>query len=317
MKDLSLNHFTNNMQRLIRLLRLSYRNFGAGGTKAIIETLPGDAIRADIQLARPWKFRPGQHMFITIPSVGLWTSHPFSIAWSAENKGISEDPEKGTIAVENVTTKTVTSINSDVLATHKTYVSAIIRRRDGFTQKLFKKVAAAPNSRLVANAYVEGPYGGQHKLHSYGTVLLFAGGVGITHQIPYIRDLVVGHVNGTVATRKVSLVWVVHSADALEWIRPWMAEILALERRRDVLRIQLFVTKPRSTKEIHSPSSTVQMFPGRPNVDTLIQMESQNQVGAMAVSVCGPGDFADDVRRCVRKRQSSANVDFIEESFSW
>lgn len=42
-----------------------------------------------------------------------------------------------------------------------------------------------------------------------------------------------------------------------------MTDILAMERRREVLEIQLFVTRPSSTKAIHSPSATVQMFPGR------------------------------------------------------
>ena len=257
-------------------------------------------------------------MFITIPSVGLWTSHPFSLAWSAESGTAAEDPEKGEVAVDDVLNKPATTVQTtNVLGFSKTVVSAIIRRRDGFTQQLFKKATASPSGRFVANAFVEGPYGGQHSLHSYGTVVLFAGGVGITYQIPYIRDLLISHVSGTVAVRRISLIWVIQTPEALEWIRPWMTSILALERRRDVLRIQLFVTKPRSAKEIHSPSATVQMFPGRPNIDTLVQMETQNQVGAMAVSVCGPGHLADDVRRCVRKRQSSANIDFIEESFSW
>jgi hypothetical protein len=96
-----------------------------------------------------------------------------------------------------------------------------------------------------------------------------------------------------------------------------MTTILAMDRRRDVLRVLLFVTKPRSTKEIHSPSATVQMFPGRPNVETLVSLECRTQIGAMGVSVCGPGALADDVRRAVRLQQKTANVDFIEESYSW
>ena len=299
-----------------------YRNIGSGGTQAIIESLPGDAIRITIQMARPWTFRPGQYMFVTVPSVGLWTSHPFSLAWSSDSEEETLDPEKG-----------LAPSRTDVLALPRASMSAIIRKRDGFTHLMFKK-AEQSSGRFVSNALVEGPYGGQHSLHSYGTVLLFAGGVGITHQLPYVRDLIVGFANGTVSARRILLVWIIQSPEHLEWIRPWsrsyfltdtyygviltiiVTTILALDRRRDILRIQLFVTRPRSTKEIHSPSSTVQMFPGRPNVETLVELESDNQVGAMAVSVCGPGNLADDVRRAVRKQQGR-NVDFVEESFSW
>lgn len=96
-----------------------------------------------------------------------------------------------------------------------------------------------------------------------------------------------------------------------------MTTILSMPGRRNVLRIQLFVTRPRSTKEIHSPSSTVQMFPGKPNVDALVETESREQVGAMGVSVCGPGGLGDDVRSAVRSMQGRRNVDFLEQTFGW
>lgn len=291
-------------QRIIRALILLYRNAGKGGTTAVVESLPGEALRLTVKMARPWTFRPGQYMFITVPGIGLWTSHPFSVAWSDAEENL--DSEKG-----------IAMTRQDVLSQQATTMSCIIRRRSGFTDKLFKKAEASPEGRIHISAIVEGPYGGMQSLHSYGTVMLFAGGVGITHSVPYVRDLVLGFSNGTCAARKVVLVWVIQSPEHLEWIRPWMTSILALDRRREILRIQLFVTRPRSTKEIHSPSATVQMFPGRPNVDTLIQMESENQVGAMAVTVCGTGGLADQVRSAVRKRQRTSNVDLVEESFSW
>ena len=96
-----------------------------------------------------------------------------------------------------------------------------------------------------------------------------------------------------------------------------METVLAMDNRREILRIVLFVTQPRSANEIHSPSETVQMFPGRPNIDTLIGIEAEKQLGAMGVSVCGPGALSDDVRLAIRKRQAYSNIDFVEESFSW
>ncbi|MCJ1289248.1 hypothetical protein MMC34_000780 [Xylographa carneopallida] len=290
-------------ERGVRLALMIYRNAGRGGTVAIIEPLAGDAIRVTIKMARPWNYQPGQYMFLTLPSIGLWTSHPFSAAWSDTEERL--DSEKG-LAMNR----------QDVLALQHTTISAVIRRRDGFTNALYKRAEKA-QGRLTMTALVEGPYGGLHSLRSYGSVLIFAGGVGITHQVGYIRDLVAGFANGTVAARRVTLVWIIQSPEHLEWIRPWMTAILALDKRRDVLRIQLFVTRPRATKEIHSPSATVQMFPGRPNVDTLVGLECEAQVGAMGVSVCGTGALADDVRAAVRRRQGLANVDFVEESYSW
>lgn len=41
------------------------------------------------------------------------------------------------------------------------------------------------------------------------------------------------------------------------------------------------------------------------------------RVGATVVTVCGPGAFADDVRRAVRDVVEGGTVDFVEEAFTW
>lgn len=291
------------LEHLARYVRLAYHNIGAGGTKTLVEALPGNACRVTVTMARPWTFKPGQHAYLYFPSVSYWQSHPFSAAWSheAETAGGEKLPMD----------------RQDVLAMSRTSMSFIIRGRTGFTNSLYQKAAKYKDGMMLTRCLVEGPYGGQHQMESYGTVMLFAGGVGITHQVPHIRNLVVGYANGTVAARKVVLVWIIQTPEHLEWIRPWMTEILALDRRREVLKIMLFVSRPRSTKEIHSPSSTVQMFPGRPNIDTLLGIEMENQIGTLGVSVCGPGALSDDVRIAVRNRQYQGSIDFVEESFSW
>jgi predicted ferric reductase len=289
--------------RSARALRVVYFNIGRSRTRTLIEALPGGATRVTMTLARPWHYRPGQHAYLYLPSMSFWQSHPFSVAW-VDN-------------TDDVTSDKLVSNSHDVAANQRSEVSFVIRARTGMTEKLYQKALAAPGGRLNTTCFVEGPYGVDHRLDSYGSVVLFAGGVGVTHQIPYVRDLVAGYNDGTVATRRILLVWTIQSPEHLEWIRPWMTEILGMEKRREVLRIMLFVSKPRSTKEIHSPSSTVQMFPGRPKIETLLAMEQEQQVGAMAVSVCGPGALSDEVRLAVRQRQDRSNIDFIEEAFSW
>ncbi|EKG17283.1 FAD-binding 8 [Macrophomina phaseolina MS6] len=291
------------VERFLRLFWIILRNVGNGGTKAEIESLPGDCLRINLQIARPWRFKTGQHVYLYIPSIGWWTSHPFSLAWSEEQEAWSE--EKG-MSLERL----------DLSGLGKTTMSLLVRRRTGFTDKLYKKVEQSPSGKLVTSALVEGPYGYQD-LTSYGTVMLFAAGIGITHQVPHVRNLVEAYDKRTAAVRRITLVWVIQSPEHLEWIRPWMTEILSMPNRRDVLKILLFVTRPRSTKEIHSPSSSVQMFPGKPNIQALVDQEMVEGVGACAISVCGTGSLADDVRRAARVRQTRWNVDFFEEAFSW
>ncbi|KAL2813512.1 ferric reductase like transmembrane component-domain-containing protein [Aspergillus cavernicola] len=292
------------LERFARLVIIMYRNIGGRATTAIVEALPGDAMRITLKLSRPWTFEPGQHMYLYIPAIGWWMSHPFSVGWSDAEDAMDEE-------------KSLPMSHRDLYVPQKTTVSLLVRRRTGFTDKLFQRAVSAVDCRISLTAFAEGPYGSIHSMDSYGSVLLFAGGVGITHLVPFTRHLVQGYADGTVAARRVTLVWIIQSPEHLEWIRPWMTSILAMNRRREVLRIMLFITRPRNTKEIQSPSSTVQMFPGRPNIDTLVGMEVENQVGAMGVLVCGNGGLSDDVRRVCRRRQDKTQIDFIEESFTW
>ncbi|KAL1955175.1 hypothetical protein VTO42DRAFT_8940 [Malbranchea cinnamomea] len=291
-------------ERAVRFARIIYYNCGNGGTTAVVEALPGEAMRITLRLARPWHFKPGQHLYLYMPTVGLWTSHPFTVVWSDTEDYLSE--EKG-LALSR----------QDVLGCRRKTVSLVVRRRTGFTNTLFERAQESFNNRITLSALVEGPYGNEHVLDSYGTVVLIAAGVGITHLVPYVRQLVEGYAQGTVAARRVTLVWIIQAPEHLEWIRPWMTSILSMERRREVLRIMLFITRPRNTKEIKSPSATVQMFPGKPDIPTILDSEIENQIGAMGVMVCGAGSLSDDVRLACRQRQSPTHVDFVEECFTW
>lgn len=300
------------VERLVRVVRLVYRNLGwRRSTTVIVEALPADACRVTFELVRPWKYKPGCHVYAYLPSVSLWMSHPFSIAWhdqrpmpylSLEDEKL---PSSSSDLDKPLPERTVTSI------------SLIMAKRSGMTEKLFNKASASPTSVITMRGAVEGPYGGLESLHSYGTVFLFAGGVGITHQISHVRDLLQGYEACSVATRKIVLVWSVRFTEQLEWVRPWMDEVLAMESRREVLKILIHVTKPRTGGEIRSRSETVLMFPGRANPKAIIAEQMQTRIGAACATVCGPGAFADDVRAAARENIYAGTLDFVEESFTW
>ncbi|MCJ1409722.1 hypothetical protein MMC19_003805 [Ptychographa xylographoides] len=297
--------------RTFRLLRLFYRNVSLkkGITKVMVEALPGEACRVTFFLPRPSTYSPGAHAYIYLPGISLWMSHPFSIAWSS------------TTATRSITTaeEKLPVTNSDLVLPPRTVdsLSFIMSKRTGMTSKLYERAAASPHRTMNITGFLEGPYGTSSSLHSYGTVLLFAGGVGITHQIGYIRALIQAYHDGITATRKITLVWTVRTTEQLEWVRPWMDEVLALPGRREVLNLLLFVTKPKSAHEVRSGSEMVKMFPGRPKPYWLVKDVWDSRVGAMTVGVCGPGALADDVRAAVRQLPDGGVVDFWEEAFTW
>jgi len=59
------------------------------------------------------------------------------------------------------------------------------------------------------------------------------------------------------------------------------------------------------------------MFPGKPNVQSLIDSEAEKQFGTMVVSIYGTGSLSDVVREAVRRRERASNVDFVKASSSW
>ena len=136
------------LERSTRIVKILYRN--NAGSKALIEALPGNACRVTVDMVRPWTFKSGQHAYLYMPAIGLWTSHPFSVAWSEEAEQL--DNEK--LAMNR----------QDILAMRKTKISFIIRERTGFTKKLFKKAEASPSGKFETKCFAEGPYGGLHKV---------------------------------------------------------------------------------------------------------------------------------------------------------
>ncbi len=300
------------LEWIARSTRIIYYNFSRQRqTRVTIEALPSETCRITFDLARPWKFRPGCHVHAYLPTIGLWSSHPFSVAWSEDHPISGHDDGKEKLPI------TALDLDLDHRDEVRTSLSLVVRARTGMTRKLFLAASSSLNGTITTYGCIEGPYGGHTSLDSYGTILLFAGGVGITHQVGYLRHLVAGCESGTVAARKIVLVWSVPNTEALEWVRPWMDEILKMKGRRDVLRIMLFVTKPKSSREVISGTGTVQMFPGRCDPQMIVDKEVRERVGAMVTTVCGPGAFADSVRHAVRRRIEVGSVDFVEEAFTY
>ncbi|KAK1065736.1 hypothetical protein LTR33_011764 [Friedmanniomyces endolithicus] len=203
-----------------RTLRILYHNVSRqqGITKVTVEALPGEACRVTFDLSRPWRWQPGCHVHAYLPAFALWSSHPFSIAWAGNRpraaplvmemeKMPSINPSLANTASDrpSLMTRDSTFTRKSFLgaptvatiaeATHRpenanialardaavTTVSLVMRARTGMTRKLYDTAAASPTGTITTWGAIEGPYGGHESMASYGTVLLFAGGVGITH----------------------------------------------------------------------------------------------------------------------------------------
>jgi len=304
------------IERLTRLWRIfSYR-----GTKVRIEALAGGACRVTFDIRGTWAKTPGSHVYAYIPSISLWMSHPFSVAWVSPTDS-QWGPALST--AQTLTSSPPNDSDADLKIWPKntrTAISCIVASRSGMTASLYERARSAPGKVLSLSAFVEGPYGGLENMRSYGTVLLFAGGVGITHQISHVRDLVTAFSDGTCSTRKVILIWSVRTIEMLEWVKPWMDELLEMPTRGNSLKILLYVTRSiteddgAAMKETEHPQ---RIEFGRMPVRKLVEKEFHRRVGAMCIGVCGPGGLADDVRASSRALMGRGKVDFWEEAFTW
>ena len=270
-------------------------------TTLSIEALPDDATRVSIRVPRVCTVRPGSHIYLYIPRLSVWTSHPFSVAWSEANDTPTFTSDKALLDVTTESSSTSTTL------------TCLIRARDGVTRALYEAASLKAHSKRLWCA-VEGPYSSPCSLDSYGTVVLFAAGVGITHTVPFVKHLLAGHAAGTVAARRVVLVWCIRHVGAIEWIRPWLEDLERMSGYYEVVRVQVYVSGVAPPMAQARGLAGVEVKAGRCVPEEVLQGEVLGQVGAMGVVVCGPEGFVGSVREAVRQQVGSSWIDFWEES---
>ncbi|KAF2457991.1 hypothetical protein BDY21DRAFT_285235 [Lineolata rhizophorae] len=282
-------------------------------TTITVEALPGETSRVTISLVRPWTPRPGAHLHIYVPRVSYLISHPFSVAWYGTRLS-SPSAESLPMTHQDI------HLSDNNTATNT--LSLLVARRTGFTRRIYDLAAAQPSGIYKATALIESPYGGQVRFDSYGTVLLFAGGVGITAYLTHARALVQGSLSGTASARKVVFAWAVRDLAALEWAADWLEEICQLGggMGASILKVRIFASARQRTARGGGDGETAteqQLSNRRCNVGEVMDYVFHDRDGAMVVGVCGPGPLSDEVRACARKKVTLGWVDFEEEAFTY
>jgi hypothetical protein len=107
----------------------------------LVEDLAGNACRITVDMVPPWSFKPSQHVYLYIPSIKLWTSCPFSVAWSEE--------------AANLIDEGLAMNHKDLLSMKNTNMSFIVRTRTRFTNIRFKKGTTSPNRRFLTKCFAE------------------------------------------------------------------------------------------------------------------------------------------------------------------
>lgn len=210
--------------RAVRSLWLFYRNFGPFhpktrtkffSAKATITALPGCATRITIPNPPVRSWSPGQHVFISIPRISPFQSHPFTIA-----------------SPPSSTTKELVFV---------------ARAHAGFSRRLFNRASSqlpktsSPAKENPLTVFLDGPYGCPPNFLQYDTLILIAGSTGVTFTIPILLHALESTKAGCI--RRIQFIWVVKEGRQLEWFAGEISRALDLAVEKGVeLDVRGFVT---------------------------------------------------------------------------
>lgn len=137
--------------------------------RAKLQLFEDGVVRISIPTNLSWA--PGQHVFLRFPSIRMFESHPFTII-SIPSSMDAKMAEKQQPELKNE-------------------VVVLVRSAAGFTMKLVE--TAAEGQDVTVPVLLDGPYGhDENTLRAYDSVLILAGGSGITYGVSLLKDLVKG-----------------------------------------------------------------------------------------------------------------------------
>ncbi|XMA13701.1 hypothetical protein WAI453_006492 [Rhynchosporium graminicola] len=245
-------------------LMFAFRNFAIGRpfAKAVATRLSipypserslkgsSNVLQIDITVPRKWKVKAGQYVFLSIPRLGVMVGlrgHPFMISW-------------WDWSLDGLT------------------ISLLVKSRTGFTRELDRYT----NKELLA--FIDGPYGIEHTFGDYGTVIMFATGIGIAGHVPYIKDLISGYNNCQVRTRRILLIWQINKESQEQWVTSRMDNLLDSDTGY-ILEVRLHVLDYGGKKDVeYGNHSRIKKIFTTPNVVEVLQTEFKSHRGKVMVS---------------------------------
>jgi predicted ferric reductase len=190
----------------------AWRRRGVRRTRALwIEPLPAGVTRLEIETPAGWEHRPGDYLFLRIPSIARDEWHPFTISSAPENRG--------------ALTVHVRSVGTWTRALH--------------TRALDRAAGIAP-ARL--DLEVDGPFGAPaSELFSAKVPVLIGAGIGVTPFAAVLESLRHRARRGVTVPDRVYFIWVVREQQAFGWFAERLCGIEA-EDSAGRFDLRVFVT---------------------------------------------------------------------------
>ncbi len=284
---------------------LSYLWTNMSPTRAQVEALDGAAVKLRLSSKHIKTWLPGSHVRLRFPRYGLWHNHPATIMSTP--------------------------------ASHGGDLVFILRARGWLTKLLLKHSQAVSYSTVVPNpiTLVGGPYRSAHyDFKAFSTVILVAGGSGVTFTMPILLDLAAQATQRKIPLRAVNFIWVIQHAHWISWVDDELRS--ASQTLHDAgieMKVQIYVTKeqipghgrlslvsdssegPSDSSKVPntdmiekkqfvagSKSSPIVSYEvGRPHIHDLLLESIVVAQGETAIATCGPLGLTTAVRTAVVK----------------
>ncbi|KAK9345209.1 FAD-binding domain-containing protein [Lipomyces starkeyi] len=240
------------------------------------------------------KWKPGQFVRLSFPTVAPFMAHPFTIA------SLPEDSK----------------------------MLFVIRAKAGFTRRILKKTLLIgrdiekQSDHMVATAtypvVIDGPYGGPSRpWQQFDTVLIVVCGIGATYGFAVLRDVL--RDNG--AVRTLRLVWIVRHYSDIITFREQLEHILkssGTDASDFSILIQIFVSD-QSTIPIPSQGQSdfdlflahlkdvVEVIPGKPGIRSIVRSVLERAGGETGIAVCGSVKLTTEIKNDVVLLDAVAN----------
>ncbi|KAJ1032917.1 hypothetical protein NDA16_000196 [Ustilago loliicola] len=245
---------------------------------AFAQLLPGKTLRLTLRTPNKMSWKPGQWVYLNIPSVRFWESHPFTIAsahdadFPVATEFVDADAEKGLAHAQKAKGEERTMV-------------LLVRCRRGFTRYLWNFVAkkrqmqiqaaadaqhgsgmyGMPGTAMVPafgkdttgvhiRAIVDGPYGSADRTHwdVHSTVVIICGGSGVSFGMSVLEHLCAcmvgamklgkdGKGGKNFLTKRVRFVWIMREFSHLQWVAAALRRCIEMVPPEH-LQVDLYVT---------------------------------------------------------------------------
>ncbi|EXJ62239.1 hypothetical protein A1O7_02672 [Cladophialophora yegresii CBS 114405] len=281
-----------------------------------------------------FSWRPGQHVYLSIPRAGVFEAHPFTIASVPSSISGADGPND---------------------------VQLYLRVHNGFTKRLQRQCQRQLRPRAFLS-FISGPWGNPPSVERFESMVFVAAGNGASFTFPMFQQAV--RTNNHL--RQISFVWIFRQAEQLDWFKEQLLSAWTTARKRNVrVNIHAFITgsapdsvqtpsegrplieqrshadpsrgeKPgdglppsteknesikkgdtgivRETSVSSSASSLISEQPtiainyGRPDPDSLVRPMVEEAWGETGIIACGGCHFTGQMRNCVARLSDERGV---------